>query len=62
MTIPAPSPWSTRKPIRLAGDQASPHKTDPNRKTAMEVIQTVRAPNRSRAHPARGMVEAMASR
>jgi hypothetical protein len=62
MTMPAPSPCSTLKPIRLPGDQASPHNTEPTRKMAIDVIQTVRAPNRSSAHPASGIVAAIASR
>ena len=44
--------------MRLPGDQARPQNTEPKRKTAIDVIHARRAPNRSSAHPASGMVAA----
>ena len=61
-SIPPPRPWSTRNAIRLPIDQASPHSIEPARKSAIAVIHTRLAPNRSAAQPVSGITTASASR
>ena len=62
MIMPPPTPWSTRKKIRLSDDQASPHRAEPTVNRTSDVIQVRLAPNRSTVHPDIGMTMARARR
>src|SRR4051812_9938310 len=62
ITIPPPSPCSTRNAISVPADQASPHSADPQTKTATAVMNTRRAPKRSTAQPVNGITAESASR
>src|SRR3954469_9881277 len=62
ITIPPPSPCSTRNAISVPADQASPHSADPQTKTATAVMNPLRAPKRSTAQPANGITAESASR
>ena len=62
ITIPPPSPCSARNAISEPADHASPHSSELAAKVATAVMNTVRVPNRSTAHPATGITAASASR
>jgi hypothetical protein len=59
---PAPKPWNTRKPIRLASFQLAAHSTDPTTKIDSAIIQARLPPSRASAQPVTGMATASASR
>ena len=52
-TIAPPSPCSARKAISQAPLSAKPHISDPNVKTAIPIMNTLRRPNTSAARPPR---------
>jgi hypothetical protein len=62
MIRPPPKPWSTRKPISISADAASPHSAEPTPKEATETSHTRRDPKRSDSQPASGMTIASDSR
>ena len=49
--IAPPSPCSSRAATNHPADPAKPHSSDPRVNTATAAVNTVRAPNRSAAHP-----------
>ena len=62
MIIPPPTPWRTRKKIRLVADQATPQSAEPTTKHASEIMYTGLAPNRCTAQPDTGITTASDNR
>ena len=59
---PAPKPWSTRNPIRLASFQDTEHRTDPTTKITSAAIHARLPPQRASAQPVTGIATVSASR
>ena len=62
ISMPPPNPCRTRNAIRLLGDHASPHSTEPAMNIRSDATQLARAPKRSIAQPVIGIETVSASR
>ena len=62
ISMPPPTPWTTRNTTRLPMFQARPQATEPARNTASEASQVALAPNLLMAHPLSGMTMPKESR
>lgn len=60
--MPAPTPWSTRNPIRLSAFQATAHSAEPATNTVRAAIQSRLPPNLAWPQPTTGITTPRASR
>ena len=62
ISIPPPTPWTTRKMISSVAEVEMPQSIDPPVNSTSEITYIRRAPKRSAAQPVRGITAARESR